>query len=82
MTKVIILGEETKKEEKKLKPIKFLYYLSSHNVVSEYRGDVAYFDYVELIASDYCGYQLMYAYKRQNRNKGVLGIGYFNDGVV
>lgn len=81
MTKVIILGEQEKKELDK-KPIEFLFYLSSHNNVSDFRGDISHFDYVELIASEYCGYQLMYAYKKENRNIGVLGIGKFNDGVV
>ena len=80
MTKVIFLGSEEKQQTKK--PIEFLFYLSSYNVVSEYRGDIAFFDYIELIATEYCGYQLMYAYKKENRNQGVLGIGYFNDGVV
>lgn len=81
MTKVIILGQEPK-EEKKLKPIEFVKSLTSMlNIQNSFSSPKGY-NHVELISRKYNSeYDLMFAYD-EDRNKGNLYLGHFNDGVV
>ena len=81
MTKVIILGQEPK-EEKKLKPIQFVKFLSSALNFQYSTGLPKNFDHIELIRRNYNHeYDLMYVYN-EDRNEGTLYLGHFNDGVV
>jgi hypothetical protein len=80
MTKVIILGEEPKKEKKKIVFVKALnIYYEFFNAIcgaSSYKN-------IEFICVNYLGenYDLMFAYD-EDRDKGCLFLGHFNDGIV
>jgi hypothetical protein len=83
MTKVTILGQ-SEPEQKELKPIEFLYYLSGalpYSCPSESKPGS--YKNIELICMNYGGSRndLMYAYDT-DRNQGSLYLGQFNDGVV
>lgn len=81
MTKVIVLGEETPKEE--MKKIKFL---KSINVNDGKHADAVYdpasWQYIELIKRSISGMDIMFAYDKPDRSNGVLYLGHFNDGIV
>ncbi|PHJ51476.1 hypothetical protein VF04_34980 [Nostoc linckia z7] len=84
MTKVIILGEQPK-EEKKLKPIELIKWISSIKGICE--GAVvkpSEYDFVVLLSRLYDGsaYDLMYVYDKNQQMSGTLYLGHFNDGVV
>lgn len=80
MTKVIILGEAT--PEKKKKPIEFIKYLDrfelKFNTPSKEPIDC---EHIELVCKNFDQFDLMFAYN-DDRSKGVLYFGHFNDGVV
>jgi hypothetical protein len=81
MTKVIILGEQP--EEKGLKPIEFKKYLD--NDLTSYIPSTSPSDFenIELICKNYRGenIDLLFVYN-DDRRKGLLYLGHFNDGVV
>lgn len=79
MTKVTILGQEPK-EVKKLKPIEFTDFLSQDKKFIEDSLDANIWVNIELVAR-YSAFDIMFAYD-DDRNKGCLYIGHFNDGVV
>lgn len=85
MTKVIILRQEPK-EEKKLKPIEFVKFLSGRLIIEDQPidGDTASsWENVELICKSYTTkYDLMFVYDDDDRDSGILYLGHFNDGVV
>jgi hypothetical protein len=80
MTKVIILGEQPEKKE--LKPIEFELQLTENSAprfACHYPKD---WENVELICRNYFqALDLMYAYDN-DRNKGTVYLGHFNDGIV
>ena len=82
MTKVIILGEQP--ESKELKPIEFVQYISCRGVMSTPAVKPQEFDYIELInkRTKIDGLDFMFAYKKGERERGVLYLGNFNDGIV
>ena len=90
MAKTLIIGEVTT-PTKKLKPIVFEKILMGAMVVSGCQaGNISltpnYYAFVELICKNY-GYSgntdLMFAYQKPNeRYRGVLFIGAWNDGVT
>ena len=79
MTKVIILGQEPKKE-KKLKPIEFTDFLEITKEIKQTETNPRCWDNIELIGK-YDSFDIMFAYDN-DRNKGCLFLGYFNDGVI
>lgn len=83
MTKVIILGQEPK-EEKKLKPIEFVKFLSRKlSLEDQPTYGAKDWDNVELICKRYTTkYDLMFVYDDNDRENGILYLGHFNDGVV
>ena len=81
MTKVIDLTKEAK-EEKGLKPIEFVKYISTHGNQVYTCAKPADFGNVELICKKYGGlYDLMFAFDGE-RSSGSLYLGHFNDGIV
>jgi hypothetical protein len=80
MTKVIIIGEQPEKKE--LKPIEFVKYLYSDSEFKPNCSNPQKFTNIELISKNYFKeYDLMFAYD-ENRSKGILYLGHFNDGIV
>lgn len=88
MTKVIILGEQEKKELDK-KPIEFVGFLDLNFKFSKRRDAETItqpheYDVIELVCKGYAdGFDLMLAYDEgEYRSDGTLYKGYFNDGFV
>lgn len=83
MTKCIVIGEERKKD---LTPIEIELVLNSalEFETSDDIYSLSDFKYVELICKDYDGVSdLIFFYNNKNeRNKGILAIGQWNDGIV
>lgn len=88
-TKTIILG----KPEPEAPPKNTIEFVQLLNVKGEFQGrgqcpPPGAFNFIELIAKDYFGtsynnYDLMFAYNNPNeRQTGMLFIGYWNDGIV
>jgi len=82
MTKIIILGEEPQKKEKK--KIEFLKSLGETYRFYDTARTAGSYKFIELICIDYSsGFDLMFAYDDAGkRDGGCLFIGHFNDGVV
>ena len=84
MTKVIILGEPA--EQKEGKKIEFVHRIRTE-INYEGRSDVKHspseYEYVELVRSkpNSSFFDIFLAYN-DDRNKGVLYLGHFNDGIV
>ena len=83
MTKVIIIGDRPDKTPKK---ILFKYILpnefSTFREISDMDFQPQTFQNIELICRDYTNnLDLMFAYD-EDRNTGVLYLGYFNDGII
>lgn len=79
MTKIIILGQESKK-----KPIKLIKYLHKDLYFEPSLRSANDWENIELICRNY-GYNkldLMYAYPNNSRENGTLYIGHFNDGII
>lgn len=83
MTKVIVLGQSIN-ENKELKPIEFSDVIENDYRISVIKSLPSDFKFIELICLNYSkGFDLMFAYNNPNeRGRGVLVIGHFNDGVV
>lgn len=86
MTKVIILGEQKEKTNKK--PIEFVSFLNDKMelvIATKYRSPNKYKN-IELISRKYSddGLDLMFAYDddRNDEHSATLFVGHFNDGVV
>lgn len=80
MTKVIVLGKNNPNEE--VKKIEFTKALNTDFDFMDAMDFPNNWNYVELICKNYeVGIDLMFAYD-DDRNKGCLYIGQFNDGVV
>jgi hypothetical protein len=84
MTKTIVLGAEpTEKDKTK---IEFVNVLTGEYKIEEANssGTPNDFNYIELVSKGYAaGMDLMFAYDRpEERESGVLYIGYWNDGIV
>jgi hypothetical protein len=81
MTKVIILGEQP--ENKELEPIEFVKWLDSEFNFCKAESYPMEWKNIELICKNYQshGFDLMFAYQDE-RNKGVLYLGHFNDGII
>lgn len=82
-TKVTILGR-TEAVNHELKKIEFVKSLDEELYIAEYVcHSPSIWGNIELICSNYkgTGFDLMFAYDN-DRQKGVLFIGHFNDGVV
>jgi hypothetical protein len=81
MTKVIILGEQP--EKKGLKPIEFKKYLDTDLTSYIPSTSPSDFENIELICKNYRGenIDLLFVYN-DDRRKGLLYLGYFNDGIV
>jgi len=80
-TKCIVLGQE--KKEKELKKIEFVKHLNEGS-----KFEMSYFkpnawENIELISCSYTeeGMDLIFAYD-EDRNRGSLYLGHWNDGVV
>ncbi len=84
MTKVTILGSESK-ESKKLKPIEFVKQIVCDENWTTDKDDIIQPDqwrFIELIALRFdATFDLMYAYDFK-RSDGAIYLGHFNDGVV
>jgi hypothetical protein len=80
MTNVIIIGEQP--EKKDLKPIEFVKYLDSDSAFDNKCAEPKQWKSIELISKNYFNkYDLMFAYD-ENRSRGILYLGHFNDGIV
>jgi hypothetical protein len=81
MTKVIILGEQPEKKE--LKPIEFVKYLDDDLISYIPSTSPSDFENIELICKNYRGenIDLFFVYN-DDRRKGLLYLGHFNDGIV
>lgn len=79
MTKVIILGEEKQPEQKK--KIEFVKIIERSGGILMATSTPNNFKNIELISRNYGNYDVMYAYD-DDRNKGWLYLGHFNDGEV
>jgi hypothetical protein len=87
----IVLGAAPKVVDPNLRPIQPLKMLDLFGVISSLPDFDAYnFDTIELVSKDY-GYKsesgserfdVMFAYKGNNRSEGVLILGHWNDGVI
>ena len=82
MTKVIILGEQP--ENKQLKPIEFKKYITCYGVIKDPAVKPNEFDNIELInlRNKIDGFDFMFAYNNGERDRGILYLGHFNDGIV
>lgn len=85
MTKVIVIGEQPK-EENELKPIEFVYQLieSKGKPRIEKAGALPFmWNNIELISKSQSidFYDMMFAYDN-DRSRGIIYLGHFNDGVV
>lgn len=90
MTTCIVLGSKTQKEC--LKPIEFVKYISlaitktSKTLTVDCRESgqpPSRYEAIELICKKYDDtLDLMFAYDYDKRDKGVLYLGYWNDGIV
>lgn len=85
MTKVIILGEEPKKECKE--KIKAIHLLNEDLEKEKYivdDGSLVQFEIIELVCRNYYNgdMDLLFAYDKGDRSAGALYLGHFNDGVV
>ena len=82
MTKITIIGESVPKEKKK---IEFIYAIEEQvNVPSVKKSNFSALEWgnIELIYKGYDGnFDIMFAYD-DDRSRGVLYLGYFNDGIV
>lgn len=85
MTKVIVLGNQPK-EEKKLKPIEFVYAIIESKGkprIDKTRSTPSMWNNIELLSKsqsiDY--YDSMFAYD-DDTSMGIIFFGHFNDGVV
>lgn len=81
MTKVIILGQEPKKQ-KKLKPIEFVKQCSSYVWEDKYINPNEWENIVLITKNFTHEFDLMFAYDDENMPGGVLYLGHFNDGIV
>ena len=81
MTKVIILGEQP--DKKKLKPIEFKLQFTDNKEPCLPTHTPNQWENIELISKRYAdGLDFMFAYKKGERERGVLYLGHFNDGIV
>ena len=86
MTKVTIIGETDK--AKKYTHIKFIKVLNAgykiESALTSHWSGPSFWNNIELICRNYSdGMDLMFAYDdAENREDGVLFIGYFNEGLV
>lgn len=83
-TKVIILGEQAE-QKKQLKKIEFVKCMSKDYIICNALYEATNWVNIELICKNYGGHKedmdLMFAYD-EDRSKGTLYMGHFNDGVV
>lgn len=80
MTKIVILSQEP--EEKEKKKIEFVNMLNPVHGILKATINPNNYEYIELICRNYSPeFDIMFAYD-DDRSKGVLFIGHFNDGVV
>lgn len=84
MTKCIVIGEEATK--KKSKHIEFVKAVTGRMSDVKYQTSVSephHFEYVELICPAFNSsfYDMMFAYD-DNRKKGTIFLGHWNDGFV
>lgn len=81
MTKVVILGQAEAVEPEK-KKIEFVKAINGSGEIVKSYSDPKDYKNIELISIRYIfEFDIMFAYN-DNRNNGVLYLGYFNDGVV
>lgn len=71
-------------EESKKKPIKFVKFISepTTSTVDTPVTDPSDWDYIDLIKREWHGYDVMHAWNKNKPGKGILYLGYWNDGVV
>lgn len=83
MTKVIILGNDVDKtKSKKINLVKLLDSTIDTTCIKRASCKTADWKIIELVKRGPAGhYDLMFAYD-ENRSKGTLYLGHFNDGVV
>ena len=88
MTKVTILGQESK-ESKKLKPIEFTMTSCRGSLKFSEVGSMQHpcnWNNIVLLERNYLnGIDMMYCYDGDDRNyrkKSIIALGHFNDGVV
>lgn len=87
MTKVTGLGQEPK-EEKKLKPISFVYFLDGNGKTNSTSSIPSQLENIELISKRYRNrkYDLIFCHRgsRNGASDGQQGLylGHFNDGIV
>jgi hypothetical protein len=79
MTNVIILGEKPQKGKRKIEFTKYL----NRDLNFDSACSPSQWENVEFICENYCdnGLDLMFAYD-EDRDKGCLFLGHFNDGIV
>ncbi len=83
MTKVTELGKNLKNESE-LKPIEFVKCLEHTLEITKMSSKPSEYDNIILLCKDYAskGYDLMFAYDDEDRDRGALVLGQFNDGIV
>jgi len=81
MTKVIILGEDMPKTGRKIELISYVSPKMETTKGTVYKPHE--FENIELICRDYGDSEkdLLFAYNK-DRNRGILYLGHFNDGIV
>lgn len=80
-TNIIRLGGKAQ-HPKKQNAIRLVKYLREDHVWKDTKDKASNFQTVELLCEDYAdGWSLLFAYN-DDRDKGILFLGFFNDGIV
>jgi hypothetical protein len=83
MTTVIVL-DNSKKDNGKLKPIQFTHFISDDGKLDTDVVHPNMWENIELVCKNYNGenLDLFFAYDDNERDEGGLYLGHFNDGIV
>ena len=81
MTKIINLFDN--KEEKKVKPIKFIKYVNETTGETQTSGALPKdWGNISLLCKNEGGFDMMFAWDDDHTNSGVVYLGHWNDGFV